>query len=48
MPKVKADSDYHFVYSITKSGEVTVSVTKDNTNLVELYPEVKAGSDWDK
>lgn len=48
VPKVKADSDYHFVYSITKSGEVTVSVTKDNTNLVELYPEVKAGSDWDK
>lgn len=48
VPKVKADSDYHFVYSITKSGEVTVSVTKDSTNLVELYPEVKAGSDWDK
>lgn len=48
VPKVKADSDYHFVYSITKSGEVTVSVTKDDTNLVSLYPEVKAGSDWDK
>lgn len=48
VPKVKADSDYYFVYSITKSGEVTVSVTKDGTNLVSLYPEVKAGSDWDK
>lgn len=43
-PKVKADSAYHFVYSITKSGEVTVAVTKDGTNLVKLYPEVEG--DW--
>ncbi len=44
VPKVKADSDYYFVYSITKSGEVTVAVTKDGTNLVKLYPE--AEGDW--
>lgn len=43
-PKVKADSNYYFVYSITKSGEVTVAVTKDGTNLVKLYPE--AEGDW--
>ena len=39
VPKVKADSKYKFAYTITGSGEVTVSVT-DGTNAYTLYPEV--------
>lgn len=46
-PKVKADSDYHFVYEITASGEVKVSVT-NGTKTYALYPEVTKASPWDK
>lgn len=44
VPKVKADSNYNFAYTITASGEVTVSVT-DGTKSYTLYPEVDKSTD---
>ena len=47
VPKVKAENGYHFAYTVTDSGEVTVSVT-NGTKTYKLYPEVEASSPWDK
>lgn len=46
-PKVKADSGYKFAYEVSASGVVNVYVIKDSSKIT-LYPEVTAGSDWDK
>lgn len=46
-PKVKAKSDYKFAYEVSASGVVNVYVIKDSSKIT-LYPEVTAGSDWDK
>lgn len=46
-PAVKAKNGYHFYVSVTNKGVVTVNVS-NGTDTVELYPEVEAGSDWEK